>query len=548
VRRLRARMSRLTRDRCEVAIVGSGFAGSLLARILARLGYATVLLERNRHPRFALGESTTPLANLCLERLSRRYGLPDAYDLSAHGRWLRRFPSLRRGLKRGFTFYGHRSGVPYANDGDNSARLLVAASPSADVADTHWLREDVDHHFVREAVAAGVDYRDGAELEDVEVDRHGARLLGKRDGRPFALRADMLVDGSGAGGFLARRLPIPSALRRTTTRSALVYGHFRGARLFADVAREQGVSLPAGPYPDDLAAVHHCFPKGWMYVLRFDDGVVSAGFLLPSFDGRRTRTPSAGELWRRLLSRHPSIAAQFADARPLFPIGFQPRVQHRLARAVGERWVLLPHTFAFVDPLFSTGIAWSLIAVERLALAFECAAERRSRRVPDRTVLSRYESYLSREADQIDALVSGAYLALADFNLFVSHAMLYFAAVSFAEARQRLRADDSTPWEGFLGVDDPLVAPLFRRSTAKIRGATRGGRRSAAAGDRSGFADWISERIAPRNVADLANPERRNLYPVDLEVLEGRCGLLGLTAGEFRDARSRLRGTAGQAG
>lgn len=540
MRRMRPRVKSVTRDRCEVAIVGSGFAASLLARILARLGYATVLLERNRHPRFALGESTTPLANLCLERLSRRYGLSDAYDLSAHGRWVRRFPSLRRGLKRGFTFYRHSAGAPYANDVDNSDRLLVAASPCAEVADTHWLREDVDHHFVREAVAAGVDYRDGVRLEGVEVDRRGVRLRGMRTGKPFALQPEILVDGSGAGGFLARYLPIPSALRRTATRSALVYGHFRGARRFADVAREQLATLPTGPYPDDLAAVHHCFPKGWMYVLRFDDGVVSAGFLLSSLDGRAIRTASAGELWHALLSRYPSIAAQFADARPLFPIGFQPRVQHRLARGAGERWVLLPHTFAFVDPLFSTGIAWSLIAIERLALAFE------DRRIPNRTVLSRYESYLSREADQIDHLVSGAYLALADFNVFVSHAMLYFAAVSFAEARQRLRPDQSTPWQGFLGVDDPLIEPLFRSSSARIRRATGGGRRIATPRDRRAFADWISERIAPRNLADFANPERRNLYPVDPDVLAERCGLLGLSATEFRAARSRLRGAAGR--
>jgi FADH2 O2-dependent halogenase len=391
---------------------------------------------------------------------------------------------------------------------------------------------------VREAVAGGVDYRDEVRLEGVEVGRRGVRLSGTRTGRPFALQAEILVDGSGAGGFLARHLPIPSALRRTATRSALVYGHFRGARPFADVAREQRVILPTGPYPDDFAAVHHCFPKGWMYVLRFDDGVVSAGFLLSSRDRRATRT--AGGLWSSLLSLYPSIAAQFVDAQPLFPIRFQPRVQHRLARGAGERWVLLPHTYAFVDPLFSTGIAWSLIAIERLALAFE------DRRLPNRTVLSRYESYLAREADQIDALVSGAYLALSDFSLFVSHAMLYFAAVSFAEARQRLCPVESTPWQGFLGVDDPLIEPLFRSSGALIRRATRGGRRSATPRDRRAFSDWISERIAPRNVADFANPERRNLYPVDPQVLEERCGLLGLGTAEFRAARSRLRGVAGR--
>jgi FADH2 O2-dependent halogenase len=95
-------------ERCDVVIVGSGFAGSLMARVLAVMGYHVVLLERGTHPRFAIGESSTPLANLSLERIARRYNLPDCYHLAAHGRWLEHLPEVRRGLKRGFTFYRRR--------------------------------------------------------------------------------------------------------------------------------------------------------------------------------------------------------------------------------------------------------------------------------------------------------------------------------------------------------------------------------------------------------------------------------------------------------
>jgi hypothetical protein len=116
-------------DRCQVAIVGSGLAGSLLARVLAVLGYDVVLLERGTHPRFAIGESTTPLANLSLERLARRYGLTDCHYLAAHGRWLQHLPELRRGLKRGFTFYRHHPGEPFDVSRPAPERLLVAASP-----------------------------------------------------------------------------------------------------------------------------------------------------------------------------------------------------------------------------------------------------------------------------------------------------------------------------------------------------------------------------------------------------------------------------------
>ncbi|HEX2779189.1 MAG TPA: FAD-dependent oxidoreductase, partial [Gemmatimonadaceae bacterium] len=264
------------RRSCEVAIVGSGFAGSLLARVLATLGYDVVLLERGTHPRFAIGESTTPLANLSLERLGIRYGLADCYRLATHGRWMAHHPELCRGLKRGFTFYRHHPGEQFAARGLDAERLLVAASPDDSLSDTHWLRADVDEHFVREAVASGVDYRDRTELTSAELASDSWRLGGHRDGDAFELRARFLIDASGPGGFLARQLSIPSGLAATHTRSALLFGHFDGVRLMDDVVP----GLPEGPYPDDWAAVHHLMDEGWMYSLRFDHEVTSAGFLL----------------------------------------------------------------------------------------------------------------------------------------------------------------------------------------------------------------------------------------------------------------------------
>src|SRR5438045_1506601 len=131
---------------------------------------------------------------------------------------------------------------------------------------------------------------------------------------------------------------------------------------------------------------------------------------------------------------------------------------------------MMPHAYAFVDPLFSTGIAWSLRAVERLALAFESAAS--NQRVPDDDVLARYSVALSAEADQIDRIVAGAYEAMSHFDLFAAQAMLYFATVSFGEVSQRLKPDDSVAWNGFLGVGDPALEPLPRESLRRLRGIT----------------------------------------------------------------------------
>jgi FADH2 O2-dependent halogenase len=526
---------------CEVVIVGSGFAGSLLARVLAVLGYDVVLLERRTHPRFAIGESSTPLANLSLERLGIRYGLPDCYHLATHGRWLAHFPELRRGLKRGFTFYRHHPDQPFANRGFDSERLLVAASPRDSLSDTHWLRADVDHHFVRQAIAAGVDYRDRVELTEADVASNSVRVSGSRNGTAFELRANFLIDASGPNGFLARQLSIPSGLEHTETRSALVFSHFDGVRLMRDVVP----GMPEGPYPDDWAAVHHVIDEGWMYSLRFDDGVTSAGFLLTPTgiaSLKSADTSDAEALWSALLQRYPTLAGAFAEATPLMPIAFRPIIQHRLTRAAGERWALMPHAYAFVDPLFSTGIAWGLRAVERLSLAFESAAH--GTRVPDADVLTRYEAMLGAEADQIDLVVAGAYEAMAHFELFAAHAMLYFGAVSFAEVSQRLAPEEATAWNGFLGVGDPVLEPLPREALRRLREITGCRGQVGSSDERRGFAEWIRQAIAPRNIAGLADPERRNLYPVDFDALIERHQLLGMSRDQLLLSLPALRGMA----
>jgi FADH2 O2-dependent halogenase len=526
-------------DSCEVAIVGSGFAGSLLARVLAVLGYDVVLLERGTHPRFAIGESTTPLANLALERIARRYGLADCYRLAAHGRWLAHFPELRRGLKRGFTFYRHHPDQPFANRGFDSERLLVAASPNDAVSDTHWLRADVDHHFVREAVAAGVDYRDRVDLTSAVERRGSMRLSGVRDGESIRLRASFVIDASGPGGFLPRHVGIDSRLSGTQTRSGLVFSHFDGVRLMSEVVP----GLPAGPYPDDRAAVHHLIDEGWMYALRFDHGVTSAGFLITPTGAAKLGSPKpseASELWRTLLARYPTLASAFADARPLMPISYRPAIQHRLQYAAGDRWALMPHAYAFVDPLFSTGIAWSLRAVERLALEFENVM--RGKRIPATDALDAYNVMLSAEADQIDLLVAGAYEAMAHFDLFAAQAMLYFAAVSFAEVSQRLSSDERVSRKGFLGVGDFEFAGLSLWSLRRLREITRSCGEAGTPEQRREFRDWIAEAIAPRNVAGLADPARRNLYPVDMETLIDRHALLTMSREQLLEAVPVLRG------
>ncbi len=515
-----------TSKRWPVVIAGSGITGSILARILARSNRRVLLLERFEHPRFALGESSTPLAAILLETLAERYDLADLADLAAYGRWTRRLGHLRRGLKRGFTFYAHRPDRPWACGPANDNRLLVAASPSDEVADAHWLRADVDAHLVDLAIAAGVDYRDRTRILRIEETGDGLLLAGEgRDGG-FTIETDFFIDASGrhgAGVEAGLTRPLPAAGSPPTR---LVYAHLAGAPDFAPPAR---VKLAAGPYPDDRAAVHHLIDEGWIYVLPFDHGVASVGLVLeepaPAIDD-----PEA--VWRRVLRRYPALDQQLAGARATIGWRGIDRLPHRLDRVAGDRWLALPNTYAFYDPMFSTGIAWSLAAVERVARLFD-AGER-----PSPEAVGRYAALIAREADHLAQLIHGAYRSRRDFRRFAAFAQLYFAAASFQEAGRRLAPDlTDWTWEGFLGAGDPVI-------TAALGGALERLEEPSDRGieDAQGFEQWVAGAIAPRNLAGLADPSRRNLYPVDLRALVRSAALLDLSREEVEAALPRLRG------
>src|SRR5881409_2284305 len=195
----------------DIAVAGSGFGGALMAMIARRLGRSVILLERRRHPRFAIGESSTPLANLLLEELAWRYELPRLRPLAKWGSWQKTYPQIACGLKRGFTFYHHRFGEPFAHDLDRQDQLLVAASPRDEIADTHWYRADFDHFLVREAQSLGVEYLDQTNLEAVTLKGNSVQLDGERGGETVSIVARFIVDASGPRGFLQRELRLAEA-------------------------------------------------------------------------------------------------------------------------------------------------------------------------------------------------------------------------------------------------------------------------------------------------------------------------------------------------
>ena len=212
----------------QVVVTGSGFAGSLTAMIARRLGFSTALIERGRHPRFAIGESSTPLANLLLEEIAADYDLPFLRPLSKWGTWQKQLPRLACGLKRGFTFYHHEFDRPFAPDPERRKQLLVGASPRDEIADTHWYRPDFDQYLAQQAQALGVEFWDETILDRAEPQADGIRLAGTRHGRPVEITAEFVVDATGPRGFLHRTLGLQESTFDSLPPTQALFSHFRG--------------------------------------------------------------------------------------------------------------------------------------------------------------------------------------------------------------------------------------------------------------------------------------------------------------------------------
>jgi tetracycline 7-halogenase / FADH2 O2-dependent halogenase len=505
-------------DRFDVAVLGSGFAGSLVAMVCRRLGRSVVVIERGAHPRFAIGESSSPLANLLLEELCDRYDLSRIRPLSAWGTWQRSSPGITCGLKRGFTFYGHSLGDPFAGAADRSDQLLVAASPNDEVADTHWYRADFDAFLAGEARAAGAELLDRTRLGAVRRMDHGFELEGERAGRPVSVAARFVADATGPGGALARWLDLPQSRFPDFPATQGLYTHFTGVRRLDEIGIFPSSEEP--PYPVDDAAVHHVFEGGWIWVLRFNNGITSAGVVATPALASQVRLAEGAPAWDRILERLPTVRRQFAQARPALPFVFRDGLPFRSGRAAGENWALLPSAAAFVDPLLSTGFPLTLLGILRLAEAIETSWGRESFSAR----LEAYERETLAEADTAALLVSALFASFGDFPLFADLSRLYFVAASFTEAARRL--SPGGPFPAFLRADDAVFGPALRDCCGTVlRAAARGG---LAPGEKEELLRKIARAIAPLDIAGLSDASRRNWHPVLAGDLLAGAGKLGV--------------------
>ncbi len=498
----------------DAIIVGSGFSGSILGQILAKSGWRVAIVDRAMHPRFAIGESSTPTADFFLAYLADRWQMPELRPLAAWGTWKDRFPEIACGKKRGFTYFAHKEDQPFRDSDQRSQSLMVAASQSDYWSDTHWLRSDVDSYLASRSVASGcelLEHRDIVDLKRSGSTWHVEVVERHKGSNRLQCQARWLIDAGGAGDFSERWLGNQRDDAWMKTQTGSLFGHFRNVdSVVPELQTPFAIDPLAGFHPDD-SAQHHVTENGWMWMLRFDHGVTSVGIVQPTNHWKPIASLAGASLfWAKWISRYPSIQKMLTRSSPTEPNDHWLRWSNRLSRcrkhAVGEGWLQLPTAYGFVDPLHSTGIAHALSGVARIAELLIAEGS------VDACTSSRWVNYdrqLRQEIEWLDLLVGGCYRSLPSFTTFCAFASWYFiAAIQF----ERVMARDPSRWtDGYLSCENETLRRKAEESFCRLSSQSEV---SNVASIRIGIEAWndvgLMEPILGQRIPHTAPPKYAN--------------------------------------
>lgn len=477
-------------DRYEVAILGSGIGGSMLACILAKHGVRTLLLEGATHPRFTIGESLIPETGIRLRIIGEKYGVPEIGWIGAFHH-LRDKVSSNCGTKRSFSFMYHSAGQEHR---ENEINQLPTLTPPIG-PDSHLFRQDVDAYLAVLATQYGATLRQQTRIEDIKLGDDEVELRAS-GGQTF--RAKFLIDASGMRSMISDQLGLRDETPRFRTDTRTLYTHMMGVKsadLLLANPRPRAVPSPLGQ-----STMHHIFDGGWIWAIPFHNHrfatnpLTSIGMML---DRRKYPDPQGPpeEEFHKIISQFPTIARHFDGAVAARPWIGSGRLQYSSPHLLGPRVLQLPHAAAFVDPLFSSGMSVLTVAVDMIAeQLLQAVAE-------DDFATERFqfiEDVVNIGFDHYDMMVSTAFDSFASYdtwnawnrNWALGNMLGAFGPLSLLV--RYLKSGDRSFLEkttepgriGVLGSHLPHVVDTMHGSRDEVAAATRGEITHAEAGRR----------------------------------------------------------------
>lgn len=309
----------------DVLVIGGGPAGSTMGAFLAMRGRRVLLLEKDRHPRFHIGESLLPMNIPIFERLGVRA------EVEAIGQY--------------------KSGAEFNAPGRDPVRYYFREAMRASPPHAWQVRRsEFDNVLLRNSARKGVDVREGVRVRDVRFPENAPVEVDATDenGNALTYRARFLVDASGRDTFLADKFA--SKQRNPAHNSAAVFGHF------ADVTRREG---------EDAGIISmYWFEHGWYWMIPLQDGAMSIGAVCWPYYLKSRKKP-VDEFLLDTLRLNPLLWERVQNARLLAPAQATGNFSYQSDRMFGDRHMIVGDAFAFIDPIFSTGVFLAMNGAER---------------------------------------------------------------------------------------------------------------------------------------------------------------------------------------
>jgi flavin-dependent dehydrogenase len=312
----------------DVLVIGAGPAGSMVSALLARRGFRVLVLERQKFPRFSIGESL----------------LAHTLELIEEG------GMLEAVLARGFQF---KNGAVFERDGRTSVFNFAEKSTAGYSYTFQVQRADFDDILAQEAIRAGAEFRFEVEITAVDFSGDKPKVTSRAaDGSAEVFEPRFVLDASGFGRTLPRLLDLhrPSAFPAR----AAIFSHVRDNIVAGRFDRQK---IRAGIHADN----HEI----WSWLIPFSNGTASVGVVAP-IETHRSRAGTMDEQYWHAIASEPSLRELLAGAELIRPASELIGYAATVTSLHGKHFALLGNAAEFLDPIFSSGVT---IAMKSAILA-----------------------------------------------------------------------------------------------------------------------------------------------------------------------------------